>query len=263
MLARVLLAEPSVLLLDEPTNHLDAAGIGWLGGYLADFPGALLVVTHDRAFLDRVVTTIVELDGIHDEPRCYTGNYTAYLAEKQRRWERLLLDYEAQEKARARLAEDIERTRGQAEQVERTVRRGPGADKIRRYARKVARKAKARERRLRRQMLSLSAGELRRLLLATMVNSGAEVLLLDEPTNYLDFDSLDVVEAPLRAFTGTLVMVTHDRYLARAVGCTRRLVLDDGHVHEPGQVELGGDGHGVGGAVAVLGDDEVRLPGAG
>ncbi len=147
MLARVLLAEPSVLLLDEPTNHLDAAGLDWLGGYLADFPGALLIVTHDRAFLDRVVTTIVELDGIHDEPLVYAGNYTAYRIEKQRRWERLLLDFEAQEKARSRLAEDIERTRGQAESVERTVRRGLGADKQRRYAKKVARKAKARERR--------------------------------------------------------------------------------------------------------------------
>jgi ATPase subunit of ABC transporter with duplicated ATPase domains len=112
-------------------------------------------------------------------------------------------------------------------------------------------------------LATLSAGELRRLLLATMVNSGAEVLLLDEPTNFLDFDSLDVVEAALRAFTGTIVMVTHDRYLARAVGCTRRLVLHDGHVDEPGEVQLGGHGDGVGGSVAVLGDDEVRLPGAG
>jgi ATP-binding cassette subfamily F protein 3 len=112
-------------------------------------------------------------------------------------------------------------------------------------------------------LATLSAGELRRLLLATMVNSGAEVLLLDEPTNFLDFDSLDVVEAALRAFTGTIVMVTHDRYFARAVGCTRRLVLHDGHVDEPGQVQLGGHGDGVGGPVPVLGDDEVRLPGAG
>jgi hypothetical protein len=136
------------------TNHLDTAGIDWLGDYLADFPGALLVVTHDRAFLDRVAGAIVELDGIHEEPQCYTGNYTAYRIEKQRRWERLLLDYEAQEKKRTRLVEDIERTRAQAESVERTVRRGLGADKIRRYAKKVARKATARERRLQRQMLS-------------------------------------------------------------------------------------------------------------
>src|SRR2546423_13975249 len=154
MLAGVLLAEPTVLLLDEPTNHLDAAGIDWLAGYLADFPGAVLVVTHDRAFLDRMARAIVELDGVHDEPQCYTGNYTAYRIEKQRRWERLLLDFEAPEKKRTRLVEDIERTRAQAEGVERTVRRGLGADKIRRYAKKVARKAKARERRLARQMVA-------------------------------------------------------------------------------------------------------------
>ncbi len=364
MLAGVLLAEPSVLVLDEPTNHLDAEGTGWLGGYLADFPGAVLVVTHDRAFLDRFARQIVELDGIHDEPQFYEGNYPAYRREKQARWERLLLDYEAQEKARRRLAEDIERTKEQARGVESTVRGGPGADQLRRYAKKVARKAKARERRLRRQMRAtswlvepatrpplalafqastgtgdpvlkaaglavpdrlsavdielaggdrvlvtgpngagkstllaslvtapevarlvpvallpqvhddlprsaavldffrsrvpmyvddaeatltaylfdadqrrqplgtLSAGEVRRLLLATMVNGGAEVLLLDEPTNYLDFDSLDVVEAALREYRGTLVMVTHDRYFADAVGYTRWLEVRDGVVQD-------------------------------
>ena len=93
---------------------------------------------------------MLELDGIHEEPRTYQGGYTAYRQERQRRWERFLLDYEAQEKARRRLAEDIERTRGQALGVELSTHN----DRLRRYAKKVARKAKARERRLERQMLA-------------------------------------------------------------------------------------------------------------
>ncbi len=76
---------------------------------------------------------------------------------------------------------------------------------------------------------TLSAGELRRLLLAAMVNSGAQILLLDEPTNYLDFDALDVVEQALREFRGTLVMVTHDRYFAASVGYTHRWSVSGRH----------------------------------
>ena len=70
-LARVLLADPDVLLLDEPTNHLDADGAGWLGRWLATFPGGVLVASHDRAFLDRTVNRVIELDGIHPEPQFY------------------------------------------------------------------------------------------------------------------------------------------------------------------------------------------------
>jgi ATPase subunit of ABC transporter with duplicated ATPase domains len=86
-----------------------------------------------------------------------------------------------------------------------------------------------------RPVRTLSAGELRRLLLATMVNSGAQVLLLDEPTNYLDFDSLDVVEEALREFQGTVLMVTHDRYFANAVGYTRHWRVADGSVEDAPQ----------------------------
>ncbi|SCF11456.1 ATP-binding cassette, subfamily F, member 3 [Micromonospora viridifaciens] len=370
-LARVLLDAPDLLVLDEPTNHLDADGIAWLGEWLAGFPGGVLVVSHDRAFLDRTVQRIVELDGIHDEPQTYSGGYTDYRAEKLRRWQRLLLDYEAQQKDHRRWLADIDRTKQQARGVEESVRSGLGADQQRRYAKKVAKKAKARERRLRRQMVSirwlaeprtrpslalafpqeasaeaevlrardltltvggrtllervdlsvrggdrilltgpngagkttllrvlagqrepdagrveaatgvallpqthdalrtdvtvvdhfrsqvpvyaddaerlldgylfgpdqwdarlrtLSAGELRRLLLAVMVNSPARVLLLDEPTNYLDFDSLDVVEAALREFRGTVVMVSHDTWFAEAVGFDRRWRIADGRL---------------------------------
>ncbi|MEW6678521.1 MAG: ATP-binding cassette domain-containing protein [Pseudomonadota bacterium] len=79
-LARALASEPELLLLDEPTNHLDFTAIEWLEGLLAEFPGALLFVTHDRAFLDRVANRIVELDrGIL---RAYQGNFAAYQARK-------------------------------------------------------------------------------------------------------------------------------------------------------------------------------------
>ena len=79
-LARALAGEPELLLLDEPTNHLDFTAIEWLEGLLAEFPGALLFVTHDRAFLDRVANRIVELDrGIL---RAYQGNFAAYQLKK-------------------------------------------------------------------------------------------------------------------------------------------------------------------------------------
>ena len=78
MLARLLLEEPSILLLDEPTNHLDLAGIQWLGAYLAGHRGALVVVTHDRAFLDATVDRIIELDVLTDRAETYEGGYTAY-----------------------------------------------------------------------------------------------------------------------------------------------------------------------------------------
>jgi ATPase subunit of ABC transporter with duplicated ATPase domains len=372
-LARLLLAEPDVLVLDEPTNHLDSDGAAWLGDYLARFGGGVLLASHDRGLLDRAVTQIIELDGV--EPAFYQGGYTDYRQEKQRRWQRRLLDFEAQQKYRTRLEADIDAVKDQALSTELATRN----DQLRRYAKKVAKKAKARERRLARQMQSvqwlaepqtrpplvlampdacrgpgltarslsvqvagrvllrdvhvsvrfgervyicgpngagkttllrvlagqlapaaggveygqadarevdagappavlpqrhddlpmaatvlgflrsrlplyaedaeqlltaylfdrdqwrtqlraLSAGELRRLLLAILVNSGSPVLMLDEPTHYLDFDALDVVEEALRAYRGTLIMVTHDSYFADRVGFGQRWRVGDGTV---------------------------------
>ena len=79
-LARALVTEPELLLLDEPTNHLDFTAIEWLEGMLAEFAGALLFVTHDRAFLDRVANRIIELD--RGQLRPYQGNFTAYQIKK-------------------------------------------------------------------------------------------------------------------------------------------------------------------------------------
>ncbi|WP_179395379.1 ABC-F family ATP-binding cassette domain-containing protein [Lacticaseibacillus absianus] len=85
-LAQVLIESPDLLILDEPTNHLDFDSIAWLETYLSKYKGALLVVTHDRYFLDRVANTIWELD--HGQLYRYTGNYEAYIGQKAEQVER-------------------------------------------------------------------------------------------------------------------------------------------------------------------------------
>jgi len=84
-LCRLLLEEPELLLLDEPTNHLDAESVSWLEGHLHKYPGAILIVTHDRYFLDHVTGWILELDRGRGIP--YQGNYSSWLEQKQKRLE--------------------------------------------------------------------------------------------------------------------------------------------------------------------------------
>ena len=79
-LGKLLLSKPDLILLDEPTNHLDIRSVAWLEGYLKDYPGAVLIVSHDRYFMDRVVTKIIEVE--LGQVSMYTGNYTAYAAKK-------------------------------------------------------------------------------------------------------------------------------------------------------------------------------------
>src|SRR5204863_8051437 len=80
---RILLAQPDLLLLDEPTNHLDAASVAWLERHLAEFPGTVVAITHDRYFLDNVAKWILELDRGTGIP--YEGNYSSWLEQKAAR----------------------------------------------------------------------------------------------------------------------------------------------------------------------------------
>src|ERR1700727_3012571 len=84
-LCKLLLDQPELLLLDEPTNHLDAESVSWLEGHLRNYPGAILIVTHDRYFLDNVTSWILELDRGKGIP--YEGNYSSWLQQKQKRLE--------------------------------------------------------------------------------------------------------------------------------------------------------------------------------
>jgi ATP-binding cassette ChvD family protein len=104
-LCRLLLEAPELLLLDEPTNHLDAESVSWLEGHLRQYPGAILIVTHDRYFLDNVTGWILELDRGRGIP--YQGNYSSWLSQKQKRLEQEGREEEARQRTLARESEWI------------------------------------------------------------------------------------------------------------------------------------------------------------
>ncbi len=348
LLARALVAQPDVLLLDEPTNHLDIDAITWLEDFLADYPGAVVFVTHDRAFLQRLATRIVEID--RGRLTSWPGDYATFLRKKD---EWLANEAVLQEKFDKKLAEEevwvrqgikARRTRNEgrvralvAMRAERAARReqagvmrlqvgaadpsgrlvfearevckafdgapvvdafstrvmrgdrigliGPnGAGKttllrlllgeiqpdsgeVRTGANvQVAYYDQQREQldpdatvfdtvgdgnssvtvngrtrhvngyladflfppeRARSPVKALSGGERNRLLLARLFTRPANVLVLDEPTNDLDLESLELLEAQLAEFPGTLLLVSHDReFLDNAV--TSTLVFEGG-----------------------------------
>jgi ATP-binding cassette subfamily F protein 3 len=345
LLARLLLEEPGLLLLDEPTNYLDLAGVEWLEGYLKAWEGAVVVVAHDRAFLDAVVERVWEMAWGRLEQ--YRGNYGAYATQKAERMALQQTEYERQQQFIERTEEFIrrhmagQRTRQAQgrqkrlewmERVERPqeyrplsldlgnaarsgdlvlglydltvgydssvplfavdefeLRRGqcvallgpngsgkttllrtalgqlpPLAGRVRIGASVQvgyfaqghadldpektvietvldAREMTAGEARnlLGRYRFSgddvfkhvgaLSGGEQARVALAVLTLQGANVLVLDEPTNHLDIPSQEVLQEALAAFDGTLLIVTHDRYLIRQLA-TLVWAIEDGQL---------------------------------
>ena len=348
-LAKILVSEPELLILDEPTNHLDIASIEWLENYLKDFSGGVLMVSHDRYFLDQCVNTIWELSWNFE---VYRGNYSAYLTQREERYQRQLAEYERQQEFIAKEEEYIRRNiagqntrqaQGRRKRLETliteskivkptvsrsmylklntdlrsgdlvlrtqnldigywddrkvlfkvpdlTLLRGecaavigpngtgkstflktilgkleplsgesklganlkigyfaqahedldPDADlmdeinkaapnmlpaQIRNYLAKylfsgddVFKKVKV-----------LSGGEKGRLSLAILALQGANLLLLDEPMNHLDIDSQELLQSVLKGYDGTIILVSHDRYLIDAVGTQIWEVMPDQH----------------------------------
>ena len=149
-LASIIVSDPDVLLLDEPTNHLDIEALKWLEEYLSGYAGAAVIVSHDRAFLDGVVTGILELDSQRPGLASYPGNYSDYRLAKRRELEKQTSAWKDQEAERRRIQQDIARTKQTALRTETSTTH----DFYRRRAKKVARKAKVRERRLERMLSS-------------------------------------------------------------------------------------------------------------
>ncbi len=347
LLGRLLLEAPDVLALDEPTNHLDIEAVEWLEGYLKDFPGAVIVVNHDRYFLDAVGTTVWELD--FGSLETYRGNYSDYARQREERHARLLKEYEAQQEFIAKQEEYIRRNiagqntrqaKGRLRRLERLKRdeligrprtrkelnlrlntgirsgdlvlrtfdaaigyadrplftapdlvlaRGevaaligpngagkstfiktivgeipPLAGEVRPGAAvKIGYFAQAHESLnpantildeiiaakpmglgearsylgqfffegddVFRTISTLSGGERGRVALARLALSGANFLILDEPTNHLDIASQEALQNVLAAFDGTILLVSHDRYLIDALA-TQLWMLRDGEL---------------------------------
>ena len=129
-LAKLLLEEPDLLILDEPTNHLDFETLMWLEDYLKSYKGAILIVSHDRYFLNKICTRICEIENGH--LTSYKGNYSAYLVQKKMNSERQLKEYEMQQKEISKLEEYIAKNKVRASTAKMAKSRQHMLDRIER-----------------------------------------------------------------------------------------------------------------------------------
>ena len=345
-LCRLLLEEPELLILDEPTNHLDMKTLFWLEDYLVSFKGAILTVSHDRYFLDKLVNIIYELE--NKKLSVFKGNYTKYKVLKAEKTAHLLKEYEKQQEERAHMQEYVDRNLVRAsttkmaqsrrlalekmELIEKpalppapprfvftytdkpyervlevdglklvageklllenasfTLMRGEkcavigdngtgkstlikeivqGKNPAVRFGRFVKLACYDQENAnlnpndtvlgelwgrhplweqtkvrsilaqaglpaedMDKKIYMLSGGERAKLALAVFECENGNFLILDEPTNHLDLPARESLEAALKAFDGTLLFVSHDRYFIRALA-GKILELEDGKTTE-------------------------------
>jgi ATP-binding cassette subfamily F protein 3 len=239
-LARLLLIQPDLLLLDEPTNHLDIVALEWLEQYLARYPGAVLVVSHDRAFLDRTVNRILALDDVTHTLRACAGTYTDYAVTLDRALEKQWAAYKEQQARVQKLEASIRKLSNQAKGIEQETIHFHW----RRIAKDLARHAVVQKARLERMLASEemvdkpSLAWKMKLEFADAPRSGQDVLyirdlrmgfdarvLFDEVNLHLGYGERAVLVGPngagkttlLRCITGQLQPWAGEIHLGRGV----------------------------------------------
>jgi len=138
-LARLLLSEPEILMLDEPTNHLDLESLRWLESFLKDYPGSILLISHDRALLDQLCSSILSLE--RGTIVAYTGNYASFLTQREERMEQLELARKSQDRKIAQTERFIERFRYKASKASQVQSRIKQLEKVERIETETADKA--------------------------------------------------------------------------------------------------------------------------
>ena len=253
-LALVLLSDPQFLLLDEPTNHLDIEMLEWLENWLRGFPGGVLIVSHDRTFLDRTVTRILDLDPRTQMMREYAGNYSDYLEQYLNEQEKQLAAHKDQIYEIRRMKQDIARAKAQAANSERRVKSvsiggiKEGKDHYLRLAKKVARKGKSREKKLDRFLDSDERVERpqqswqMKLDFVDTAHLGRDVLTISDLTIGYSPDAPLLHDLNLQVQSGQRVVLTgmngigKSTLLRTIVGETRPL---SGKIHLGSSVKLG------------------------
>lgn len=183
MLGKLLLSAPDLLLLDEPTNHLDVHAIDWLENYLNNYKGAVVIVSHDRYFLDKVAKSIADMED--GELHMYTGNYSNFLIEKEAGMLREFQQYEEQQKKIKKMREAIKRLRQWANEA------NPPSAGLHKQARNMER---ALERLVKIQRPNLNPKKIG-LAFETNERSGKDVLILDNVSKGFDqllFENVDL-----------------------------------------------------------------------
>jgi len=198
-LAAILLQNPSFLLLDEPTNHLDMTALEWLEQYLHQYTGAMLIVSHDRMFLDRIVNWILEIDPQTYHARMYPGSYSDYAAAKEREKQKHWQAYKEQEERIAQLQSAVRELKGQARKVEKETIHFH----YRKKAKKVARQGVVRQKRIERMIESEDHVEKPQLSWDMNLQftdtppSGQDVLILDDVSksfgDHLLFEGVNLI----------------------------------------------------------------------